>query len=152
MPESEVAQRFGEIRTLARLEHPNIAKLYTAFRFESEPVMMMELVDGVTLADQARQARLALGKVLGYVGQILSALGYAHENGVIHRDVKPSNAMVTLGETAKLMDFGIAKSNETLRTFRGTTVGSMSYMSPEQVCSEVNAPRLQANAAAHSRV
>ncbi len=133
--EADVAERFmGEIRTLARLEHPNIAKFYTAFKSENQVVMIMEYVDGVTLADEARKARLPLEKVLDYVRQILSALSYAHENGVIHRDIKPSNAMVTTNETVKLMDFGIAKSNlDPLLTRPGTTVGSMSYMSPEQV-------------------
>lgn len=133
--EPGLAERFiGEIRTVARLEHPNIAKLHTAFKLDNQLVMVMEFVEGQTLAERARQAPLPLDDVLSYTGQVLAALSYAHQNGVIHRDIKPSNIMVTQQGVVKLMDFGIAKSSaEPLLTRPGTTVGSMLYMSPEQV-------------------
>jgi len=133
--EPELGDRFGgEIRTLARLDHPNIAKLHTALTVENQLVMIMEYVEGVTLSERARQSGLPLNDVLSLMAQTLAALGYAHANGVIHRDIKPSNIMVTPHGLVKLMDFGIAKSNtDTMHTRAGTTMGSMLYMSPEQV-------------------
>ncbi len=133
--EAELGERFGsEIKTLARLDHPNIAKFYAAFRIDNQVVMVMEFVEGFTLGDRARQGVLPLSEILSYVTQTLAALSYAHEKGVIHRDIKPSNIMVTPHGVVKLMDFGIAKSNtDPLLTRPGTTMGSMLYMSPEQV-------------------
>ncbi len=133
--EAELGDRFiGEIRTLARLDHPNIAKFHTAFKFENQLVMLMELVEGFTLSDRGKEGPVPLDEVLSYASQTLAALSYAHQNGVIHRDIKPSNIMVTPHGIVKLMDFGIAKSTfEPLLTRPGTTMGSMLYMSPEQV-------------------
>jgi serine/threonine-protein kinase len=77
---------------------------------------------------------LPLRDVMSYVSQTLAALAYAHEHGVIHRDIKPGNIMVTPHGVVKLMDFGIAKSKtETMKTQPGTTMGSLHYMSPEQI-------------------
>ncbi len=133
--EAELGDRFiGEIRTLARLDHPNIAKFHTAFKYENQLVMVMEFVEGFTLSDLAKERPIPLDEVLSYVTQTLSALSYAHQNGVIHRDIKPSNIMVTPHGVVKLMDFGIAKSSvDASLTRPGTTMGSMLYMSPEQV-------------------
>lgn len=133
--EADLGDRFiGEIRTLARLDHPNIAKFHTAFKVDNQLVMVMEYVEGFTLSDRGRQAPMPLDEILSYVSQTLGALGYAHQNGIIHRDIKPSNIMVTPHGVAKLMDFGIAKSQlDPLLTRPGTTMGSMLYMSPEQV-------------------
>lgn len=133
--EPGIGERFiAEIRTLARLDHPNIAKLHTAFKVQNQLVMVMEFVEGTDLADRAREGSIPLYKVLGYVKQVLSALHYAHNHGVVHRDIKPSNIMVTQQGAVRLMDFGIAKSNaEPLLTRPGTTMGSLAYMSPEQV-------------------
>jgi eukaryotic-like serine/threonine-protein kinase len=134
-PDAELTDRFvGEIRTLARLEHPNIAKFHTAFKIDNQVVMIMECVEGLTLADQVKQAPIPLPEALNHITQVLSALAYAHENGVIHRDIKPSNVMITLHGNVKLMDFGIAKSTaDPLTTRSGVTIGSILYMSPEQV-------------------
>ena len=133
--EADLGDRFiGEIRTLARLDHPNIAKFHTAFKFENQLVMLMELVEGSTLGERAKEGPVPLDELLSYTTQTLAALSYAHQNGVIHRDIKPSNIMVTPHGVVKLMDFGIAKSTfEPLLTRPGTTMGSMLYMSPEQV-------------------
>jgi len=133
--EPELAERFGgEIRTLARLDHQNIAKLYTALKAENQLVMIMEFVEGFTLSERARQGPIPIEEVISYISQTLAALGYAHQNGVVHRDIKPSNIMVTPHAVVKLMDFGIAKSStEAMHTRVGTTMGSMLYMSPEQV-------------------
>ncbi|HEX4749648.1 MAG TPA: bifunctional serine/threonine-protein kinase/formylglycine-generating enzyme family protein [Bryobacteraceae bacterium] len=133
--EPEVGERFGsEIRTLARLDHPNIAKLLTAFRVENEVVMLMEFVEGITLTDRGKQGLIPPSELHNCISQTLCALAYAHQNGVVHRDIKPSNIMVTPQGVVKLMDFGIAKSQaDNLQTRAGITMGSVSYMSPEQV-------------------
>ncbi len=133
--EAELGDRFSsEIRTLARFDHPNIAKFYTAFKAENQLVLVMEFIEGFPLSERAKQGPIPLDEVLSYITQVLAALSFAHANGVIHRDIKPSNIMVTSHGIVKLMDFGIAKSNaETLLTRPGTTMGSMLYMSPEQV-------------------
>ena len=131
----ELANRFmAEIRTLATLEHPNIAQLRTAFQFENQLVMVMEFVEGSTLEHLASQSRIPEAQVVEYAMQVLSGLGFAHSRSVIHRDIKPSNIMITSHGLAKIMDFGIAKSSTDLQLTRpGTTMGSVYYMSPEQV-------------------
>jgi len=131
----DLAERFtSEIRTLARLDHPNIAKLHTAITFDNQLLMLMELLEGRTLASRAKQGPIGLGEIVDFTSQTLAALAYAHKAGVIHRDVKPSNVMITPHGIVKLMDFGIAKSeSDHNRTRTGMTMGSMLYMSPEQV-------------------
>jgi eukaryotic-like serine/threonine-protein kinase len=133
--EPDLAARFtAEIRTLAGLDHPNIAQLRTAFQFENRLVMIMEFVEGVTLEKRASETPIPVSDVLNYSGQVLSALSYAHSKGVTHRDIKPANIMITSHGLVKLMDFGIAKSTNDLQLTRpGTTMGSVYYMSPEQV-------------------
>ncbi|MBV8631172.1 MAG: serine/threonine protein kinase, partial [Silvibacterium sp.] len=133
--EPELAARFtAEIRTLAGLDHPNIAQLRTAFQFENRLVMIMEFVEGVTLERRANAAPIPVDEVVNYSTQVLSALSYAHSKGVTHRDIKPANIMITSHCLVKLMDFGIAKSTNDLQLTRpGTTMGSVYYMSPEQV-------------------
>lgn len=133
--EPELAARFvSEIRTVAGLEHPNIAQLRTAFQFQNQLVMVMEFVEGVTLESLGASQRIPVENVLEYAAQVLSALSYAHGRGVTHRDIKPANIMITSHGLAKLMDFGIAKSTQDMQLTRpGTTMGSIYYMSPEQV-------------------
>ena len=133
--EPELANRFiGEIRTLASFDHPNIAQLHTAFQVDNQLVMIMEFVEGFTIDQRVKQGPVSLDEILGYATQVLAALSYAHSRGVVHRDIKPSNMMVTPHGVVKLMDFGIAKSiAEPHLTRPGTTMGSLYYMSPEQV-------------------
>lgn len=133
--ERELATRFMmEIRTLASLDHPNIAQLRTAFQFENQLVMIMEYVEGVTLEKLAGEGALPIDRDLDYATQVLSALSYAHSRGVIHRDIKPANIMITTHGQVKLMDFGIAKNADEMHLTRpGMTIGSVYYMSPEQV-------------------
>jgi eukaryotic-like serine/threonine-protein kinase len=135
---SEFAARFmREIKVLASLDHPNIAALRTAFTADDQLVMIMEYVEGVTLADRLEQGGLSLAESLNYIDQVLSALSYAHGKHIIHRDIKPGNMMLTPQGVVKLMDFGLARSgNESGLTITGSTVGSLDFMSPEQVKSE----------------
>jgi len=131
----DLANRFlREIKVLAGLNHPNIAYLRTALTLDNQLVMVMEYVDGVTLAARLEQGPLPVPEALNYIDQVLNALGYAHRQNVIHRDIKPANMMLTPQGVIKLMDFGIARSaTERTLTATGTTLGSLHYMSPEQV-------------------
>jgi eukaryotic-like serine/threonine-protein kinase len=131
----DLAARFmAEIRTLAGLEHPGIAQLRTAFQYQNQFVMVMEYVEGTTLEKLEAESSVPLEQMLDYSIQVLAALSYAHGRGVTHRDIKPTNIMVTSHGVVKLMDFGIAKSTGDMQLTRpGTTMGSVYYMSPEQV-------------------
>jgi eukaryotic-like serine/threonine-protein kinase len=133
--EPDLAARFiGEIRMLASFDHPNIAQLHTALQADNQLVMVMEFVEGVTLAQRAQQGAIPMADLVNYMQQVLSALSYAHGRGVVHRDVKPANVMVTPDGTVKLMDFGIARADAEIGLTRpGTSMGSLNYMSPEQV-------------------
>lgn len=136
--QKDLADRFlREIKLLASLDHPNIAKLNTALTLDNQLVMMMEYVDGVSLASRLQRGPIAPADAANYSEQALGALSYAHKLNVIHRDVKPANMMLTSQGVVKLMDFGIARPNdEAGMTSTGATLGSMNYMSPEQVRCE----------------
>ena len=137
---ADLAERFSrEIKVHASLVHPNIAALHTALRVDHQLLMIMEFVEGTSLAERLRQGALPVMEAVNYTGQVLAALSYAHERGVIHRDIKPANIMVTAAHTVKLMDFGIAAQTaasgivQNRLTATGMALGSVHYMSPEQV-------------------
>jgi serine/threonine-protein kinase len=136
---ADLAERFNrEIKVHASLVHPNIAALHTAMRVENQLVMIMEYVEGVSLSVRLRQGPINCHESVSYICQVLSALGYAHERGIIHRDIKPANIIVMPNRTVKLMDFGIAATTNTgtlqnRLTAAGMALGSVHYMSPEQV-------------------
>lgn len=126
-----------EIKTSASLEHTNIAGLRTAFQSGDMLLMVMEFVAGETLDQQLKNGPLPIDEAVRYTSQVLEALEYAHSRGVVHRDIKPQNVMITPKGTAKLLDFGIAKaSSDKQLTMTGTTLGSLYYMSPEQIRGE----------------
>lgn len=131
----DLADRFlREIKLLAGLNHPNIAALRTALTLNNQLVMVMEYVEGTTLATRLEQGPIPAADAVNYVDQVLGALSYAHRQKVIHRDIKPANMMLTPEGVVKLMDFGIARSGtDRALTTTGTTMGSLYYMSPEQV-------------------
>ncbi|MBS1855729.1 MAG: serine/threonine protein kinase [Acidobacteria bacterium] len=131
----EEVHRFErEIQVQARLHHPNIASLYNAVRDGHSIALIMEYVEGEPLQRKLERGRLPLHTAMNYAGQVLGALAYAHQNGVIHRDVTPANIIITPEGTAKLTDFGLARGVTDLRvTNAGVAVGSPWYMSPEQV-------------------
>ncbi len=132
--DSDLAERFlREIKVQAAFDHPNIAKLYTALRSSNQLLMVMEYVEGVSLEKMLAKGPLLVGEAVNYAGQVLDALGYAHGRGVVHRDIKPANIMITPSGNIKLLDFGIAHMSNSNLTQVGTTVGSLFYMSPEQV-------------------
>jgi serine/threonine protein kinase len=131
-----------EARTISQLSHPNICALYDV----GENYLVMELLDGETVAERLSRGPLPLTDVLKYGAQIAEALGKAHREGVIHRDLKPGNVMLTKSG-AKLLDFGLAKSiaqagtpvEATLQkplTQEGFVLGTFQYMAPEQLAGE----------------
>ncbi len=136
--QKNLADRFvREIKVLAGLHHPNIAELRTALTINNQLVMIMEYVEGATLAARVQQGAIPYGQALGYIEQALSALSYAHKQSIIHRDIKPANMMLTPDGVVKLMDFGIAqRGDQAGLTMTNTTLGSLSYMSPEQIKGE----------------
>ncbi len=137
----ELADRFlREIKVQASLEHPNIAGLHTAVRLDNQLLMLMEYVEGVTLDQRIKQGGpLPVADAVNDIRQVLAALEYAHALGVVHRDIKPANMMLMPDGGVKLMDFGIAKSaSDRQLTVAGTTIGSLYYMSPEQIQGSEN--------------
>ena len=136
--QQELADRFlREIKVLASLHHPNIAELRTALTIGNQLVMIMEYVEGTTLACRLHQGDVRYADALVYFDQVLAALACAHSQRIVHRDIKPANIMLAPFGVVKLMDFGIARSgNDMGLTMTGTTLGSVAYMSPEQVRCE----------------
>jgi tRNA A-37 threonylcarbamoyl transferase component Bud32 len=131
--ETQIKRFEREMRSLARLCHPNIAALHNAVHSENQLILLMEFIEGQTLESMFSGGRLPLDKGIGYIGQILSALGYAHQQGVVHRDVTPANVMVN-GEHVKLTDFGLSKAyGDSLLTNCGEVLGSLPYLAPEQL-------------------
>ncbi len=140
-------QRFErEAKTISSLNHPHICVLYDVGHQDGVDYLVMECVEGDTLAQRLQKGPLALEQVLKYGAQIADALDKAHRSGVVHRDLKPGNVMLT-PTGAKLLDFGLAKPAAPLTspamltavtqdspvTEQGTIVGTFQYMSPEQV-------------------
>jgi len=137
--QEEVAARFlREIKVLAALNHPNIATLHTALTIDNQLLMIMEYVEGLALSAVLARGPIPPAEALTYIDQLLGALSFAHQRHVIHRDIKPANMMLTPDGTVKLMDFGIARTEDetSLLTAPGSTLGSINYMSPEQVKGE----------------
>jgi beta-lactam-binding protein with PASTA domain/tRNA A-37 threonylcarbamoyl transferase component Bud32 len=135
--DDDFVQRFSyEAQAAAKLSHPNIVNVYDFGRADNAYYIVMELVDGATLADLLRDERvLPEPAAVDYAIQIASGLAYAHRQGLLHRDVKPANILVTTDDVVKLSDFGIARavSAHTLGvTQPGMVMGSVAYLSPEQ--------------------
>ena len=122
-----------EARSLARLNHPGIVAIYDAGEASGIPYIVMELATGPTLGDLAAGG-MTVGFAVRATIRLLDALHYAHENDVLHRDVKPSNIVVRSDGSVKIMDFGLARriSDLSAGTQAGEIVGTVSYLSPEQ--------------------
>src|SRR6266516_2895570 len=144
-----VARFEREAKTLAALNHPHIGGIYGLEDADGVRALVLELVEGPTLADRIAQGAIPLDEALRIAKQIAEALEAAHELGIIHRDLKPANIKVTEGGTVKVLDFGLAKAfnpqdsaanlNQTnsptlgiAATQAGVILGTAAYMSPEQ--------------------
>jgi len=136
--DEEVRERFVlEARAAAALSHRNICTIHEIDEEEGRPFISMEYVEGQSLKERIKQGPLAPEKALDIAIQVAEGLEEAHKKGIIHRDIKSANIMVTEKGQAKIMDFGLAKvKGETLLTREGTTLGTVAYMSPEQAKGE----------------
>src|SRR5512145_3251994 len=140
-----------EAKLLASLNHPNIAAIYGLEQSDGVQALVMELVEGPTLADRIAQGPIPVDEALPIARQIAEALEAAHEQGIIHRDLKPANIKVRADGTVKVLDFGLAKALEpagvvggadatasptitspAMMTGAGMILGTAAYMSPEQ--------------------
>ncbi len=123
-----------EMQVLARLSHPNIAALHNAVHSQKQLILLMEFIDGRTLESMFAAGRVPIDEGIGYIRQILFALKYAHQQGVVHRDVTPANMLVTAAGEVKLTDFGLSKSfGDPLLTNCGEILGSLPYLAPERL-------------------
>lgn len=127
-----------EARLLARLSHPGLVPVYDAGTDQAgRPWVVMELVDGETLADAVRRGPMASSRVADIGARLAEALAYVHGEGLIHRDVKPANVLLGSDGRVRLTDFGIARLVDAAKvTATGLTVGTASYLSPEQVTAD----------------
>jgi eukaryotic-like serine/threonine-protein kinase len=152
-------RRFDQEATAAAaLNHPNIAHIYEIGESEGTNFIAMEFVEGVTLREKIHQEQTDLGRLLRYLQHVAEGLAKAHAAGVVHRDLKPDNIMITRDDFAKILDFGLAKLVEPKRPFDssdtgssevatavmqqhsipGTVMGTVGYMSPEQAQGKTN--------------
>ena len=136
--DEDARERFRrEARAAAKLSHPNIVHVYEVGRFQEQPFIAMELVDGSSLRDVLGEQDFSLAEVHSLGLQLSEGLKEAHRHDVVHRDLKPANVVMGRDGRVRLVDFGLASipTDEQL-TRAGTTVGTVAYMSPEQVRGE----------------
>jgi serine/threonine protein kinase len=146
--DTERLARFDrEARTLAALNHPNIAAIYGVERSGPTTALVMELVEGPTLADRIIEGPVPIAEAIAIARQVAEGLEAAHEQGIVHRDLKPANIKVRPDGTVKVLDFGLAKAVESstvpridvthsptlslAATQAGVLFGTAAYMSPE---------------------
>lgn len=137
---ADFSRRFkNESKAIAMLSHPNIVKVYDVSFGDVIQYIVMEYIDGITLKEYISQQGVVDWKTtIHLVSQILSALQHAHQHGVIHRDIKPQNIMLTEDGTIKVTDFGIARlSDNNTRTMTDQAIGSVHYIAPEQARGSV---------------
>ena len=137
--EEQVMRRFElEARTAANLKHINIVTIYDVGSADGFQFLVMELLEGRTLREEIRTiGALSLARVVAIAGQLAGALDYAHQRNLIHRDVKPSNIILSAEDHATLTDFGLVRATHGSRlTEVGSAVGTLDYMPPEQLSGE----------------
>src|SRR6185437_7139208 len=131
-----------EARAVAALNHPNICTLFDI----GSDYLVMELIEGPTLADRIAEGKFSLSEAFTIAEQIAKALQVAHERGIVHRDLKPANIKLTANGSVKVLDFGLAKHCEqgefgpespTMLSKTGVILGTAAYMSPEQARGKI---------------
>ena len=135
MADEELLQRFlREARAAANLRHENLITIYEVGSHDQQPFIAMEYVDGSTLGEVIRRREtLPLAQKLSYIEQICAGLHHAHQVGIVHRDIKPANLMVDARGVIRILDFGIARVANSGMTSDGALIGTLNYMSPEQM-------------------
>src|SRR6185312_13426936 len=142
--DQERLRRFQqEALAAAALNHPNILAVYDIGTQEGSPYIVSELLEGESLRDRLRSGALPIRKAIEYSVQVAEGLGAAHDKGIVHRDLKPDNIFITHDGRVKLLDFGLAKLTQaapagdtetrTIHSDPGTLLGTVGYISPEQV-------------------
>ncbi len=140
--ESFIDRFMREARAVAKLDHPNIVPVYDTGRVGPYHFLAMKFLEGATLAQILQNGRLDPRRVAAYVGQAAAALEYAHQQGVVHRDVKPGNMIIDDRGWLTITDFGLARLSQEIRmTMTGTLLGTPAYMAPEQVSGDTVTPQ-----------
>ncbi len=134
LTDEEAKQRFiNEARAEAAIDHPNIGVVHEVDQTDDGQIfIVMAYYEGQSLSEKLEQGRLSIPEAIDYAVQIASGLDCAHEAGIVHRDIKPGNLIVTERDLVKIVDFGISKIRDVNLTRTGKTMGTMAYMSPEQ--------------------
>ena len=132
---ADLRSRFiREAQAAAKLDHPNIVPVYEVGEYQGRPYFAMAHIEGRSLRDIIKEGKLGTDEAVGLAMQILEGLQKAHDAGVVHRDIKPGNIIIDKDNRARLVDFGLAMvCGEEKLTKTGSTLGTVGYMSPEQV-------------------
>src|SRR6185436_5710802 len=143
MEDPEMRERFvREARAAGKLKHGNIVTIFELGEHDGMPFIAMEYVQGQTLAALLKQKpNLLLMRKLQMMDQVCAGLHYAHRMGIVHRDIKPANLMIDDEGTMKILDFGIARMGTSKITHTGVVIGTLNYMSPEQMKGQPTDPR-----------
>jgi eukaryotic-like serine/threonine-protein kinase len=141
--DAEMVERlWREASAAAGLDHPNVVAVYDRDEDDGRPFLVLELVDGESLAQHlGRDGALPPERALAVAGDVLAALAHAHSRGLVHRDVKPGNVLLTSDDRAKLADFGIAQASENVTLTRpGDVLGTLAYLAPERLAGQAATP------------
>jgi serine/threonine-protein kinase len=133
--ERAAARARNEAEIQSGLRHQNIVRLYEYLEWEGQPCLVMEYLDGSSLAEQIRAfGPLPVERAMKIFGEVVAAIDYLHRHHILHRDIKASNIRITAGGEVKLLDFGIARADSTPKlTQTGMVIGTLEYLSPEQL-------------------
>ena len=132
--EQDKARFLQEAKAASAIEHPNVCVIHDIQEHEGQQFIIMQYVEGQTLKDKLKDGPLDLTDTINYAIQIAEALKAAHSKGIVHRDIKSENIMVTKTGQVKVMDFGLAKLRGSVKlTKTSSTIGTVAYMSPEQI-------------------
>lgn len=130
----------NEARAAAALNHPNIVAIHDSGEDRGTPYIVMERLPGPTLADEISAGPLSADRVRWVLTDLLGALTAAHDAGILHRDIKPGNVLITKSGAAKLADFGIAKTDGAAHTRVGMVFGTANYLSPQRITGQPASP------------